>query len=129
MLELDKMTVGEAKGLLEVVKAMNELANHGLYLEKVFPSLQHEHPWRLGDRYLIRTVTMFWIGELTHVYPNELVLKHASWIADTGRYSDCFMNGTKIFKEVEPVPEPVIINRGAIVDAVTWTLELPEKQK
>lgn len=85
-------------------------------------------PWVIGTKYLIRTVTNYWVGELCAVYPIELVLKSASWIADTGRYSDCLQVGN--FKEVEPVHRGhVIIGRGSIDDAVEWHHQLPTEQK
>ena len=75
-------------------------------------------PWKCGKKYLIRTVTMTVTGKLVRVYPHELVLETAAWIADTGRFSDAVRTGT--FDEIEPFPlkEVVIIGRGSIIDAV-----------
>ncbi|CAK0747926.1 hypothetical protein CCP3SC15_1500015 [Gammaproteobacteria bacterium] len=61
------------------------------------------------------------------MYPQERVLEDAAWIADTGRFADCLANGS--LSEVEPFVGPVIICRGAIVDATEWTHELPRSQK
>lgn len=84
-------------------------------------------PWIISRRYLIRTVTHYWTGQLFRIYPNELVLQDAAWIPDTGRYSEatCIEN----LDEVEPREGHVIIGRGAIVDAVTWDGPLPRKVK
>lgn len=74
-------------------------------------------PWEIGKIYLIRTVTLIDTGRLVEVTEHELVLEDASWIADTGRFSDALKSAQ--FNEVEPFPNGrVIIGRGAIVDAV-----------
>ena len=67
--------------------------------------------------YLIRTVTMIQTGRLIAVYPQELVLEDAAWIADTGRFADALKSLN--FNEVEPFPDgPVFIGRGSVIDAV-----------
>ena len=73
-------------------------------------------PWVIGKKYFIRTVTMHLTGELVFVGPHELVLKDAAWIADSGRFNEAVRDITKC-DEVEPFAAPVIIGRGAIVDA------------
>ena len=74
-------------------------------------------PWKVGKIYLIRTVTMIDTGILVAVGKNELVLKDAAWIADTGRFADAVAKAE--FGEVEPFPDGnVIIGRGSIIDAV-----------
>jgi hypothetical protein len=77
-----------------------------------------EGPWEIGKSYLIRTVTMIQHGVLVEVTEHELVLMNASWIADTGRFSD-FVNGKVEPNEVEPFPIncPVIVGRGSLIDA------------
>ena len=73
--------------------------------------------WKIGQPYLIRTVTMIDTGRLVKVTPNELVLEDAAWIASTDRFSDAVANCE--FGEVEPFPDgQVIIGRGAVIDAV-----------
>ena len=85
-------------------------------------------PWNVGTKYLIRTVTNYWVGELVAVYPMEIVLKTAAWVADTGRYTDCLLTGH--LSEIEPVLHGhVIIGRGSIDDAVQWLHDLPREQK
>ena len=78
-----------------------------------------EGVWEIGKPYLIRTVTMIQHGILVEVSDKELVLVQAAWIADTGRFSD-FVNGKIEPNEIEPFPinQPVIVGRGAIIDAV-----------
>lgn len=86
--------------------------------------------WSVGQNYFIRTVTMSLMGRLECVDEHELVLSDASWIADTGRFSD-FLNGE--FKEgkleVEPFPDRVIVGRGSVIDACLWMHDLLRTQK
>ena len=90
---------------------------------------QKEHPFKIGENYLIRTVTMIQLGRLEAVYDNEIVLSSASWIADTGRFFDALRDGVKVFKEIEPFINDVIVGRGSIVDATIWSKPLAKEQK
>ena|SRR3990167_525754 len=90
-----------------------------------------EGVWQVGENYFIRTVTMALCGKLIEVTDKELVLEKASWVADTGRFSDFINNGTLSSScEVEPFPEgDVIVGRGGIIDATIWKHDLLRKQK
>lgn len=72
-------------------------------------------------------MTHYYTGRLVRVFPQEIVLEDAAWIADTGRYADALKNGT--LKEVEPIEGLCIVGRGAIIDAVPWKHALPREQK
>lgn len=87
------------------------------------------HPFKVDNPYYIRTVTMTIVGHLKAVFDGELVLSKASWIADSGRFSDAIKKGE--LDEVEPFnfDEDVIVGRGAIIDCTIWSHELPTKQK
>jgi hypothetical protein len=85
-------------------------------------------PWQIGKCYLIRTCTMTLLGRLTAVWPQELQMSDASWIADTGRFHDAIADGPDELNEVEPMGH-IVIGRGAVVDAVIWDHELPKEQK
>jgi hypothetical protein len=86
------------------------------------------HPYKVGENYMIRTVTMIDIGKLVDVYKNELLLQKVSWVAETDRWYDFLKSGKT--KEVEPFPDgEVIIGRGALIDACLWETELPRTQK
>jgi hypothetical protein len=96
-------------------------------LAQMFPKCAQDHPWVIGKNYLIRTVTMIQTGRLVAVSQQELVLEDAAWIADTGRFADALKTGK--FNEVEPFPNgPVIIGRGAVIDAVQIST-IPRSQK
>jgi hypothetical protein len=84
-------------------------------------------PWEIGLSYLIRTVTMIQVGRLIAIYPAELLLESASWVADTGRFHDALTTGK--LNEIEPFPDRAIVGRGAIVDAAIWPHDLPTAQK
>ena len=90
-----------------------------------------EGVWQVGENYFIRTVTMALCGKLIEVTDKELVLEKASWVVDTGRFSDFLKSGTlSSTSEVEPFPEgDVIVGRGGIIDATIWKHELLTKQK
>ncbi len=85
------------------------------------------NPYKIGENYLVRTVTMIQLGKLESVHDSEIVLSSASWIADTGRFYDALKTGK--LNEVEPFTNDVIIGRGAIVDMTIWTHNLPKDQK
>ena len=82
----------------------------------------------IGKNYLVRTVTMIYSGKLIAVYPTELVLTKACWIAETDRWMQAVANSS--FKEVEPYPPTaeVIIGRGSLLDMVQIKV-LPIDQK
>lgn len=84
-------------------------------------------PFIVGKKYFIRTVTLYYTGELKEIYADALVLEKASWIPGTGRFYDFLKNGTP--NEVEPFVDPVIIPMGSIVDATEWQHKLLKDQK
>ena len=85
-------------------------------------------PFEVGKNYFIRTVTHHHTGKLVAVYPTELVLENACWIADDGRFTQALQKCE--FNEVEPFPAnaQVVIGRGSIVDAVQ-VCAIPTSQK
>lgn len=83
--------------------------------------------WNIGKNYVIRTVTMIQIGKLIDVTDNELVMTEASWIADTGRWTNFLREG--VYDECEPFPDDIIVGRNSIIDATIWKHKLPKEQK
>jgi len=83
--------------------------------------------WNVGKAYFIRTVTMHLVGELIAFNDKELLLRNASWVADSGRFHDALKTGE--LNEVEPFINDVILNRDCIVDATEWLFQLPKVQK
>ena len=79
------------------------------------PNIKGNHPYEIGKNYHIRTVTMAISGKLKAVYENELVFENASWVADTGRFSEYLKDTSKV-DENEPFKNDVIVGRGALID-------------
>ena len=115
-MNIENMTIGQAREV------------QALFGGGVKAEVAELSPYEVGANYLIRTVTMTYTGRLVSVGRQELVLKDAAWIADSGRWADAVAKGT--FSEVEPYPdgERVVIGRGAILDAVKIA-SLPRAQK
>ena len=112
IMNINELTIGQAK---EVSALVNDCV---------------DHPYKIGENYFIRTVTYAASGKLVSVGKQEIVLRDACWIADTGRFGEQWRKGADaMFKEVEPFPdEDVILGRGAVIDAVRIE-ELPTKVK
>ena len=110
-MSIDNLTIGELKGLLQTL----------------VPVEVHQHPYRIGQSVLIRTITYYTTGRIQSVFPYEIVLEDAAWIADTGRFSTALKDGT--LSEVEPIEGLVIIGRGSIIDVCEWHHDLPREQK
>ena len=86
----------------------------------------------VGKNYLIRGVTNYQVGRFVgFVHEGTAVfaiLQEASWVADTGKFSNCLKTGT--FNEVEWVPKSrVPVNLNAVMDIFEWTKELPSETK
>jgi hypothetical protein len=74
-------------------------------------------PWEVGKIYHVRTVTFAIAGKLAWVGDKELLFSEASWVADSGRFSNYLKGEADERLEVEPFPKKVIVGRGAVVDA------------
>lgn len=82
-----------------------------------------------GRKVFIRTVTLFFTGEIAAVTEREIALRSAAWIADTGRFADFLKNGPAPDCEIEPYPDGVVINREVIIAVSPWLHELPRTQR
>ena len=82
----------------------------------------------IGRNYLFRTVTQIVTGKLVRQEGEFAFLENASWIGDTGRYSNALASCD--FKEVEPYPEgeEVFLNLKSVIDGCPIKT-LPTKQK
>lgn len=87
------------------------------------------HPYNVGQAYLIRLVTHYWVGQLMAVYEHEMVLRNASWVADTGRFHTAVETGKMSEIEFVGNKNDVIVGRGALIDAVVWNHKLPKESK
>ncbi len=86
-----------------------------------------ELPFKIGEKYFVRTVTHYMVGKLEEITGGFLVFSSASWIADTGRFSEFLKSGEP--NEVEPVRGLYRLTVGSIVDAFDWEHALPTKVK
>jgi hypothetical protein len=80
----------------------------------------------VGGKWFIRTVTFHLVGKVVRRAGAFLVLKDASWVADSGRFMQAIKNG--VLSEVEPLGD-AIVNLASIVDAFPWKHDLPKDQK
>lgn len=85
-----------------------------------------ECPFVVGEAYLIRTVTYHVIGIVKSVTGSFLVLKDASWVADSGRFSEALEKG--VLSEVEYAGD-AIVSMNAISDAYPWKNKVPKETK
>jgi len=107
-MQIEKMTVGDFMELAKLFAAKSEV-------ETSIP---------IGEKVLIRGVTLYYLGRVESVSAEEVILTDASWVANTGQFSKALKTG--ILSEVEPYPDgPVIINRGSIADVSLWMWDLP----
>lgn len=79
-----------------------------------------------GKKLFIRTVTYHIVGEVEKVVDGFVKLSTASWVADSGRFSDAVKNGT--LEEVEPVGD-AYVSLGAVTDMFEWKHDLPVERK
>jgi hypothetical protein len=116
-MNINELTIGQAKELTNLFNNKTES--------------NKSHPFEIGKNYFIRTVTMSHVGKLEAVYDDTLVLSSASWVADTGRFSDAMTLGLEAMdsSELEPFVNNVIISRGALIDMTIYNFPLPVKQK
>ena len=111
-MNIDELTLGQVRQLQALLPRESSAPDAG--------------PWRIGQAYLIRCVTHYALGRLTAVGRHELTLADGGWVADTGRYAECVATGK--LAEFEPVATgPLIVGRGAIVDACEWSHAIPRE--
>ena len=82
----------------------------------------------IGQNWFFRTVTYFMVVKVKKRMGKFLVLEQASWIPDTGRFTDFVKNGISAKVEVEPIGM-MIVNMDSIVDGVPWTHSLELSQQ
>ncbi len=78
--------------------------------------------WEIGKDYVVRTVTMIYLGKLKDYNSTELLLEDCAWIPETSRWNE-FLTGKKP-NEMEPYANDVIVGRGALLDATLFKEKL-----
>ena len=80
----------------------------------------------IGKCFFFRTVTYHFIGRVVGVFGGMLRMEEASWVADSGRFSDAIKTGT--LDQVEPLGE-WYVNFQTVTDFGPWKHALPKEQK
>jgi len=76
--------------------------------------------------FYFRTVTYHLVGKVVKRIGKILELETASWVADSGRFTQAIKDGN--LREVEPVGT-AFINLDTVTDFFPWRHNLPTKQK
>ena len=111
----------EISDLSRLIEAIN--AGGGGQTNRRYKFLQ------VGEAFLFRSVTHIELGRITKVDGEFVFIEEASWIAETGRYSDTFKIGPSNLGEVEPYPIGTWVNVEACTNIVPWPHDLPREQK
>lgn len=91
------------------------------------PGTGPSHSLKVGAKYLIRTVTYHFLGEVKSVTDSDIVLDNSSWLASSGRFGAALKFGD--VDEVEYVGDGHIIGRGGVIDICPWKHNLPKASK
>ena len=78
----------------------------GWQIEPFLDSLEEHEPmmkFEIEEKYYVETFGKFYVGEVVEVTPLEVSFKNASWVADTGKYSEFLKTGKSNEMEVEPI--------------------------
>ena len=79
---------------------------------------QSRNPFKVGEKYFIRTATFFQLGRLKEICGKWLILEEASWIADTGRFHEFLKDGK--CNEYEAFVEDVFVPLDSVIDITVW---------
>lgn len=82
---------------------------------------EHEF-YEPGKAYVVRTVTMIYLGRLKSMNKDELIFEECAWIPDTSRWNE-FLTGKRP-NEMEPYKYDVLISRSAILDVTQYKEEI-----
>ncbi len=91
-----------------------------------------DSPFKVGESYLICTVTLYYVGMVTEAGFGWLKLAEASWVHWTGRLSELLrrQDFRKVSSNRKPRVEPcgdLILSTSAIVSAYPWNGPLPKE--
>jgi len=81
-------------------------------------------PFVVGNKVLIRTVTMIDLGVVIGESEHFVHLDDGGWVADTGRFGTALVTGK--VSEFERVPGPFSVAKGSIVDVFSWGHDIPK---
>jgi hypothetical protein len=126
--DISKLTIAEVQQIANMTACLNNIGPAIAQPVAQPAGSENESAFVVGEKYLFRTVTHYYTGQLLAIKRDGLVIGTAAWIADTGRFAQAVATGD--FKEVEPYPAAAkpIINFNALIDAVAIP-KLPTSQK
>ena len=78
----------------------------------------------VGKSYFIRTVTHYLLGTYLITVDGFAKFSGASWVADTGRFSEMIKTGKVNEVEYCELSSPVSVNLGSVVDIWPWNHSL-----
>lgn len=109
---------------IELTKEEYEKVKHLLKIEeKKYASIEE----LVGEIIFIRTVTHYYTGRLMKVSGQFAILEDASWIADTGRFSNFMKGQPNESLEVEPMGT-TMINIDSIIDISLFQILLTDQK-
>jgi hypothetical protein len=123
---MSKKIENELESLAHSVAALTEVV-HG------FVSDQRRELLQVGEAYLVRTITHYFIGKLTEITPYTLKLENVAWIgqiggdSETGRWDYLLKNGVPSGGRYEVYDAPEYISRLAVIDCAEWNHKIPSK--
>jgi hypothetical protein len=94
--------------------------------DEIGSGCEKAHPFKVGDSYFIRTVTYHFVGTIKEIVGKWIMLKDASWVADSGRFNVALEKGE--LSEVEYM-DKTILNMDTITDVTPWNNKLPKESK
>jgi len=112
-MNLDDLTIGEAKKLAELFGGQNTSCAKPLVNK--------------GDKVFTRTLTYHYIGEVVEDNVDHIVLNGCSWVADSGEFTKCIKEGN--LSEVEILGDGVKVLKSNMTDCIPWVHELPKTRK
>ena len=86
------------------------------------PKNESESFYKVGKDYVVRTVTMIYLGEIKAEADDYLILTNCAWIPETSRWNE-FLDGMAP-NEMEPYKNDVIVYKSAILDATEMTKKI-----
>lgn len=90
-------------------------------------SESQNHPFKVGDKVFIRTLTMYHLGRISAIGSGFLTLEDASWVQDTGeRLYKFLQGGVTNSAEIEP-SGTTHVNLRNVIDIMEWKHELPKE--
>jgi len=85
---------------------------------------EDQSTFKVGERWVFRSVTHYNVGTITKVDSNFITLEQALWVANTGEYDDFLVDGK--IERYKAYPGKVVINLGALCDAAPFDHDLPK---